>query len=58
MLGDRNEAAGYLAGHGWRLERHSVQELLAANGLPLIDDADDDFARFGELQYVSGILDK
>ncbi len=57
-LGDRNEAADYLAGHGWKLDRHSVQELLAANGLPPIEDDDDDLAEFGELQYVSGILDK
>jgi methyltransferase (TIGR00027 family) len=55
-LGDRNEAAGYLADHGWQLNRHSVKELLAANGLPPLDDDDEDIARFGELQYVSGIL--
>jgi methyltransferase (TIGR00027 family) len=57
-LGDRNEAAGYLAAQGWQLDRHSVQELLAANGLPPIEDDDSDLAQFGELQYVSGILDK
>ena len=33
-LGDRNEAADYLADHGWQLARHSVKELLADNGLP------------------------
>ena len=41
-LGDRNEAAGYLADHGWQLDRQSVQELLAANGLPPLDEDDED----------------
>ena len=55
-LGDRNEPAGYLEDHGWRLTRQSVAELLAANGLPPLDEDDEDVANFGELQYVSGIL--
>jgi methyltransferase (TIGR00027 family) len=55
-LGDRNEPAGYLEDRGWRLTRQSVKELLAANNLPAVDD-DEDMARFGELQYVSGIFD-
>ena len=54
-LGDRNEAADYLGNHGWQLNRKSVKELFAANGLPpVIDDADT--ARFGDLQYVEGVL--
>ena len=53
-LGDRNEAASYLGDHGWQLNRQSVTELFAANGLPPIED--EDVANFGELQYVSGVL--
>ena len=55
-LGDRNEPAGYLEDHGWLLTRQSVAELLAANGLPPLDEGDEDAANFAELQYVSGIL--
>lgn len=55
-LGDRNEPAGYLEDKGWQLDRQSVKELLAVNGLPQIDDDDEEVARFSELQYVSGIL--
>jgi methyltransferase (TIGR00027 family) len=57
-LGDRNEPAGYLADRGWQLSRQNVKELLAANGLPPLDEDDEDVANFGELQYVSGILGK
>jgi methyltransferase (TIGR00027 family) len=56
FLGERNEPAAYLADHGWRIDRRSVKELLADNGLPPVVDDDDELARFGELQYVSGIL--
>jgi methyltransferase (TIGR00027 family) len=53
-LGDRNEAASYLADRGWQLNRSTVTELFAANGLaPLEVDED---ANFGELVYVSGVL--
>ncbi|MFG1930237.1 class I SAM-dependent methyltransferase [Mycobacterium sp. NPDC048908] len=55
-LGDRNEAAAYLADHGWRISRSSVGELFAANGLPPIVADNEDAAHFGELQYVSGVL--
>jgi methyltransferase (TIGR00027 family) len=55
-LGDRNEPAGYLEDHGWQLTRQSVAELLAANGLPPLDEDDEEVANFAELQYVSGIL--
>jgi methyltransferase (TIGR00027 family) len=54
-LGDRNEAAGYLGDHGWQLNQNSVKDLFAANGLPPVID-DEDTARFGELQYVDGVL--
>ena len=55
-LGDRNEAASYLGDHGWQLSRNSVKELFAANGLPPVDDDNEDVGNFGELQYVSGVL--
>jgi methyltransferase (TIGR00027 family) len=54
-LGDRNEAASYLGGHGWQISRSSVKELFAANGLPPLVD-DEEVGNFGELQYVSGVL--
>jgi methyltransferase (TIGR00027 family) len=53
-LGDRNEAAAYLGEHGWQLSRKSVTDLFAANGLPPLDNEED--GKFGELQYVSGVL--
>lgn len=55
-MGDRNEASMYLADHGWQISSQSVKQLLSENGLPEIIDADEDVARFGDLQYVSGIL--
>jgi methyltransferase (TIGR00027 family) len=55
-LGDRNEAAAYLGDHGWELTRNSVKELFAANGLPPIDEKEEEAGNFGELQYVSGVL--
>ncbi|HEX4558022.1 MAG TPA: class I SAM-dependent methyltransferase [Mycobacterium sp.] len=56
-LGDRNEAASYLSDHGWQLSRNSVKELFAANGLPPIEEDDEEVGNFGELQYVSGVLE-
>ncbi|MCT7658171.1 class I SAM-dependent methyltransferase [Mycobacterium deserti] len=53
-LGDRNEAGAYMEDRGWNLARRSVNDLLAANGRPTLPD--DDVAHFGELQYVSAIL--
>ncbi|OBH18248.1 SAM-dependent methyltransferase [Mycobacterium sp. E1715] len=50
-FGDRNEAAPYLADHGWRLHKVSIRELFAANGLPPLEDDD---MRMGEMLYVSG----
>jgi methyltransferase (TIGR00027 family) len=55
-LGDRNEAAAYLGDHGWQLSRRAVKELFAANGLPPLPD-DEEAGNFGELQYVSGVLE-
>jgi methyltransferase (TIGR00027 family) len=56
-LGDRNEAGDYLAERGWRLTRRTVTELLADNGLPPLPEDDEDVGNFGELQYVTGILE-
>ena len=55
-LGDRNEAASYLGDHGWQLSRNSVKELFATNGLPPVEEDNEDVGNFGELQYVSGVL--
>jgi methyltransferase (TIGR00027 family) len=54
-FGDRNEAAPYLADRGWRLNRVSIAELFAANGL---DPLTDDDMRMGEMLYTSGTLEK
>jgi len=56
-LGDRNEASSYLCDHGWQLSRSSIKELFAANGLPPLPEDDEDAGNFGELQYVSGVLE-
>lgn len=50
-FGDRNEAAPYLADHGWRLNSASIRDLFAANGL---DPLSDDDMRMGEMLYTSG----
>ncbi len=55
-LGDRNEAAAYLADHGWQVSRNNVKELFTANGLPPLDDDSEDDGNFADLQYVSGML--
>lgn len=52
-FGDRNEAAQYLADHGWQLTGTSIRDLFAANGLPPVDDNDIPFA---DRLYVSGTL--
>lgn len=51
-FGDRNEAAPYLSDHGWQMTGDSVRDLFAANGLAPMDDD----MPFGELRYVSGVL--
>lgn len=52
-FGDRNEAAGYLAEHGWQISGSSINELFAANELAPLPDDDTGFA---DLTYISGIL--
>jgi len=52
-FGDRNEAAPYLADHGWRLNSASIRDLFAANGLAPLNDDD---MRMGEMLYTSGVL--
>lgn len=56
-IGDRNEAGTYLEQRGWRVTRRTVGDLLAENGLPPLPD-DDEVGGFGEMQYISGILEK
>lgn len=50
-FGERNEAAVYLADHGWVLNGISIRELFADNGLPPFEDDD---TRMGDMVYVSG----
>ncbi|GAB3005998.1 class I SAM-dependent methyltransferase [Mycobacterium bourgelatii] len=52
-FGDRNEAAAYLADHGWSLTENNARDLLAANGLPPIEEED---VPMPDLFYVSGTL--
>jgi methyltransferase (TIGR00027 family) len=52
-FGDRNEAAPYLADHGWEMGGSTIRELFAANGLaPIIEDD----LPFADRLYVSGTL--
>jgi methyltransferase (TIGR00027 family) len=53
-LGDRNEAAAYLAGHGWRAVSSSVKELFAVHGLPPFDE--EEMGTFADLRYVTATL--
>jgi methyltransferase (TIGR00027 family) len=52
-FGERNEAAPYLTGLGWRLTATSIRDLLAANNLPALNGDD---VRLGDTRYVSGEL--
>lgn len=51
-FGDRNEAASYLAGHGWRVNSRSINELLVGHGLPPLEEE----TGFTRLSYVTGML--
>ena len=51
-LGDRNEPADYLTGHGWDVNGTKVNELLTANGYPPFDGD----TPFTNLRYISGTL--
>jgi methyltransferase (TIGR00027 family) len=51
-LGERNEPADYLTGHGWDVSGTSVNELLTANGYPPFDGD----TPFTNLSYISGTL--
>jgi methyltransferase (TIGR00027 family) len=53
-FGERNEAAPYLTGLGWTLTTAGTRDLLAAQGLPPLEDDD---LRMGDLLYVSGVLE-
>jgi methyltransferase (TIGR00027 family) len=52
-FGDRNEAAAYLAGHGWHISGATIKELFDAHNLPPFDD---DAGGFADLRYISGVL--
>jgi len=52
-FGDRNEAAAYLASHGWETTGSSSKELVTKYGLePLPDET----LPFGDIIYVSATL--
>ncbi len=53
-FGDRNEAAPYLAAHGWQVTTRNTRDLLALNGLPPLDD--NDGLAFADMVYVSATL--
>jgi methyltransferase (TIGR00027 family) len=53
--GDRNTAADYLAGHGWRVDIRTTEQAYAANGFEVPDD---ELASFGANSgYLSATLD-
>ena len=54
-FGERNEAAPYLTGLGWTLDTVTIRDLLAANGLPPIQDDD---LRMAGVRYVRGARDR
>ncbi|MGD1173044.1 class I SAM-dependent methyltransferase [Mycobacterium seoulense] len=54
--GERNDAAAYLEGRGWRAVRTPLNQLLADNGLPL--QRTDPGAPFAENYYCTAILHK
>ncbi len=51
-FGERNEAASYLAEHGWRVNSRSINELFAGCGLPPLDED----TGFTHMNYVTGML--
>lgn len=52
-FGERNEAAPYLTGLGWKLTGSTIRDLLASSGLaPLTDDD----LRMADVRYVRGVL--
>jgi methyltransferase (TIGR00027 family) len=53
-FGDRNEAAPYLAAHGWQVTARRTRDLLALNGLPPLDE--NDSLAFADMVYVSATL--
>jgi methyltransferase (TIGR00027 family) len=53
--GERNTAADYLAGHGWRVDIRTTEEAYAANGFGLPED---ELASFGNASgYLTATLD-
>jgi methyltransferase (TIGR00027 family) len=52
--GERNDVTDYLTSKGWRVARHSIGDLYAANGFRLPDS--EALATFRELSYLSAEL--
>jgi methyltransferase (TIGR00027 family) len=50
---DRNEAATYLAEHGWQISGTSIRELFDTHGLAPFDD---EMVGFADHRYISGTL--
>ena len=57
-LGDRNEAAAYLGDHGWQLSAQQRQGAVRRQRPAAVRRDDEDVGNFGELQYVSGVLEE
>ena len=53
--GERSTVIEYLATHGWQVTARSAKEMYAHNGFEFPDD--DMAAAFGEMSYVSAVLD-
>jgi methyltransferase (TIGR00027 family) len=53
-FGDRNEAAAYLAGHGWTVDGRTLRELFETHHLPPLDD--EETGGFADMQYVISML--
>ena len=51
--GDRNDVVEYLSTHGWTTAVCSVSELLAAHGIPLPADTNEETETLTGLQYVT-----
>lgn len=51
-IGERNEAGGYLGGHGWQVAGTPVNDLLTENGCAPFDDDEP----MSKLSYVTAVL--
>jgi methyltransferase (TIGR00027 family) len=53
--GDRNDVAQYLDSHGWQSVGTTMQQLLAANGLPPVPDGEDGVSVAENVYYTSNL---